>query len=75
MASGDDFAFWVVAKTRGPEPISLVFLLGSSRGKARSDRNIFFPTTTKSQDMEAQTGRGTSQNRWNKNMFVNLTGL
>lgn len=32
-----------------------------------------FSKTLKSQDIEAQTGRGTSQNRWNKNIFVNLT--
>lgn len=51
------FGLW--PKTRGPEPISLVFLLGSSCGKAQNDRNVF-STTIKSQDTEAETGRGTS---------------
>lgn len=51
------------------------FSFSAARAEKRKVTETFFPTTTKSQDVEAQTGRGTSQNRWNKNMFVNLTGL
>lgn len=41
LSGRDDLAFWVSAKTRGPEPSPLVLLLSSSCRKARNDRNVF----------------------------------